>query len=235
MKYSSIFFDWGDTLSPLNSANVPILSTWVGPMIKSLYARSYRLAIISNTHRYQDGQWIRNELAKHGLLQYFEVVVSSATYAVHKPTLKIFEKALKFMQVDPRKVVMVGDSEHCDGAGQYPRHDVSKSCAPGENWHNRLMSALADNSTRKLTPIYEYTILSDGVAYSEEWVANGDPLRVKVRHLSEPLEVGDRFLLNETEFQVVRIPRQMTKQEILKAKDEIVEFGVIPVSSLTQI
>jgi hypothetical protein len=203
-------------------------------MIKSLYARSYRLAIISNTHRYQDGQWIRNELAKHGLLQYFEVVVSSATYAVHKPTLKIFEKALKFMQVDPRKVVMVGDSEHCDGAGRYLGMTYLK-VVPGENWHNRLMSTLADNSTRKLTPIYEYTILSDGVAYSEEWVANGDPLRVKVRHLSEPLEVGDRFLLNETEFQVVRIPRQMTKQEILKAKDEIVEFGVIPASLLPQI
>lgn len=218
MRFSAIFFDWGDTLSPLDSNGVPILTTWASGLIHRLYHNSYRLAIISNTHRYQDGFWIRNELAKRNLLQYFEVIFSSATYAIHKPDTRAFQQALDFMKLDPRKVLMVGDSEHCDGACQFLRMKYMK-VTPGENWSERLYNKLHDPGVdqgrinRLLSNLYEYSL-------------EGDSLVVKVRHLSEPFRVNDKVLLDQKEYRVTRIPRLMTKDEILKAKDEFVEFGV---------
>ena len=71
MKYTAVFFDWGDTLAPLDSKGVPVANKWINDMIPELYNNCYRLAIISNTHRYQDAQWIRKELEARRLLKLF--------------------------------------------------------------------------------------------------------------------------------------------------------------------
>jgi predicted HAD superfamily phosphohydrolase YqeG len=213
MKYSSVFFDWGDTLAPLDGNNVPIISSWTHRMIHRLYEHSYRLAIISNTHRYQDAYWIRNELATRNLLQCFEVVVSSATYAVHKPNLAIFQKTIDFMQVTPEKVVMVGDSVRCDGAAE-ALNCTYMQVAAGEDWATRLYTILHEDFApgRKLSSVYEHAM-------------NGDIMTTTLRHLSEPLAPGDRFLINEEEHRVVSAP-PMTKHAILAAKHELVDIVV---------
>jgi hypothetical protein len=67
MKFAAVFFDWGDTLSVVSKKSDALVvktNDWIASMIHRLYQDSYRLAIISNTHRYQDAWWIRNELAK---------------------------------------------------------------------------------------------------------------------------------------------------------------------------
>jgi FMN phosphatase YigB (HAD superfamily) len=217
LRYAAVFFDWGDTLAPLDSANVPQFQEWSSPLINRLYLKCYRLAIISNTHRYQDAYWIRNELARRGILQCFEVVISSALYAIHKPDLDIFHKALDFMQLDPFKVLMVGDSEHCDGACRFLGCDYLKVKA-SEHWADRFLAKIDDPmpSKRKLSNLYEYGRF-------------GNKIVTKVRHLSEGLQAGDIIMLNQEEVKVVSINRQLTKEDILKAKEDFVEIEIEPV------
>lgn len=213
MKFSTIFFDWGDTLAPLDHSGIPILNTWVPEMIQKLYLNSYRLAIISNTYRYQDGYWIRNELAKRNILQYFEVIVPSSTYAIHKPDLAIFQKTIDFMQVNPSQILMVGDSQKCDGAIQYLKAKYLL-VNPKDNWAHQLYNLLEDklNCCRKLTPLFEFKL-------------HNNVLITTKRHLSEPLNPGDIFLVNQDEYKVIDAPK-ITKPEILNAKNEFIEIIV---------
>jgi FMN phosphatase YigB (HAD superfamily) len=214
MRYAAVYFDYGDTLAPIDKHNVPQFHEWSSNLIKKLYGASYRLAVISNTHRYQDAYWIRNELNRRGILQHFELIVSSALYAKHKPNLDIFRKALDFMQLDPVKVLMVGDSEHCDGACQFLGMSYMK-VAPDEKWGDRLLTVLDDPmpSSRKLSVITEYGLL-------------GNKLVVKLRHLSEGIEVGDTVVVGQKEAKVLSVSRAFTKEDVLRAKDEFVEMTI---------
>lgn len=214
MRYNTIVFDWGDTLSIIDSKNVPVFCDWVQPMIKKLYASCYRLAIISNTHRYQDAHWIRTELAKRSILQEFEAIISSATYAIHKPHPKIFEKLIDFMQIDPLRSVMVGDSEHCDGAAQF----FGMTYMPvkrKEQWDQRLFTLLNDSfpKDRKLCNLYEYGV-------------NGDTIYTKLRHLSTAVEVGDRILVGGIERRITALNKPVTKEMVLHGGEEFVEIGL---------
>lgn len=217
MKYTTIFFDYGDTLAPLDGKGTPVANAWIKEMIPKLYTSCYRLAIISNTHRYQDAQWIRKELEHRSLLSYFELIISSATYAMHKPDAEIFAKAYEFMNVNPNKVVMVGDSEHCDGGCQFFGTKYLK-VAPHENWSGRLYELLEDDfpKNRILTNLYEYNLM-------------GGTVNTLLRHLSEPLRVGDTLLLKDREYRVVEIDRELTKEQILTARHEWYSFKVVPI------
>lgn len=214
MKYAAVYFDYGDTLAPIDRHNVPQFHDWSTHLIKKLYGACYRLAVISNTHRYQDAYWIRNELTRRGILQHFELIVSSALYAKHKPNLDIFRKALDFMQLDPTKVLMVGDSEHCDGACQFLGMSYMK-VDPDEKWGERLLAKLDDEmpGNRRLSTVSEYGLM-------------GDKLIVKMRHLSEGIGVGDYLVVGQTERKVASVSRTFTKEDVLKAKDEFVEIGL---------
>lgn len=214
MKFTAVFFDWGDTLAPLDPKNVPVLQEWTETMIRKLYHHCYRLAIISNTHRYQDAHWIRKELEKRGLLSYFECVISSAIYNMSKPDPEIFRKAYDFMQVDPEKVVMVGDNAHCDGGCEWFKSTYLK-VKPFEQWDSRLYEILEEDfkSNRKLTNLFEFNIIKDEVI-------------TKLRHLSEPLLPGDRVVLGDKEVLVTSVERILTKAEILTAKDQFYRFKV---------
>lgn len=209
MKYAAVFFDWGDTLGTELRIN-----DWAGGMIRRLYTASYRLAIISNTHRYQDAEWIRKRLAEANALSCFECIVSSAIYGCHKPDTKIFLKALNFMEIDPCRVLMVGDSERADGGCQLLGMSYMH-VTRGEHWERRLYDALADNfpSCRKLSRIVEFGL-------------RGDRLIVKLRHLSEPIKAGDHLLLDQDEYVVIKAERSFTKDDVLKSSEEYVEFVV---------
>jgi FMN phosphatase YigB (HAD superfamily) len=214
MKYSAVFFDWGDTLAPLDNNEVPRLTESRSGLLKKLYHASYRLAVISNTHRYQDSYWIRNELAKRGLLQCFEVVIASANYGIHKPDLRIFQKALDFLQIDPTKVLMVGDSSHADGASQFLGMGFLHVKA-GEDWSDRLLQKLDDSmQARKLTNICEFC-------------RRGNTLSLRLRHLSEGLEIGDRLMVDNQEMEITSLSRPVTKEDVLKHHDHsFVDIGV---------
>lgn len=215
MKYTSLFFDWGDTLAPLNEKKVPIASDWIREMIPRLYSRCYRLAIISNSYRYQDAQWIRKELENRGLLSFFEVVISTGTYSIHKPSPEIFQKAYDFMQIDPKQVVMIGDSEHCDGGCQ----DLGSSyfkVKSNVRWDKDLYKFIEEDFSpqRILTNLYDFSLVDDVVT-------------TPLVHLSKPLKMSDHLLLNDKEYIVTETNRYVSLSEILSApKDESYEFKV---------
>jgi len=217
MKYAAVFFDWGDTLAPLDGKGVPVANEWINDMIPKLYNNCYRLGIISNTHRYQDAHWIRRELERRSLLAYFEFVISSATYAMHKPDAEIFAKAYEFMQIDPRKVVMVGDSEHSDGGCQYFGSTYLK-VKPREKWDTKLYELLGESfpSGRALTNLYEFNVV-------------GGVVHTLLRHLSESLLVGSRIMMKDKEYTVTQVERPLTKEEILAAGHEWYKFKAVPV------
>lgn len=199
MKYTTVLFDYGDTLYNMGRHEIP---EWVPPMIDKLYTTSYRLGIISNTHRYQDAYWIREKLAKYHISRYFEVVISSAIYGYSKPDMKIFQKAIDFMEVDPSRCVMIGDSEHCDG-GSLAFGMTYMHVEQGERWDMKLYRLLEENfdGSRKLSRLTEFFL-------------DDSKLVIRARHLSEPLKAGDKVLLDATEYEVVSIPH-VTKEVIL--------------------
>lgn len=210
MRFSTILFDWGDTLAPIKEGGVVLEYAWVEKMIPALYENGYRLGIISNTHRYQDAHHIRNNLQSHKLLAYFEMIISSATYAVHKPDPRIFQKAIDFMQINPAKTLMVGDSEHADGAAQFFGMNFLH-VQRGEVWDKRLYKKLREElhpRRRVLTNLYEFNLV-------------GDQVITRLRHLSDPIQVGSLLLLNDREVEVTEMTRTITKPEILKTESYI--------------
>lgn len=179
MKYNTVLFDFGDTLNEHHPTKHFAIYPWVPDLIKKLYSSSYRLGIISNTCRYQDGWWVRNNLAEHGILQYFEMIISSAIYGVHKPDIPIFEKAIRFMEIDPVKCVMVGDNVNCDGGCQF-FGITYLYVQPKSNWSQTLLYLLNDRfpKNRKLNNLSECNV-------------HDDKLVSRVRHFNEVVEKGD--------------------------------------------
>ena len=219
MKYSTVLFDWGDTLS--NNAGTGDPNGWVANMLQHLYESSYRLGIISNTHRYQDAHYIRRKLEHIKCCRYFECIISSAMYGYHKPDKKIFQKLVDFMEIDPTLAIMVGDSEYCDGGGQLLGMGYLY-VKPGEKWDDKLYNVLEDSfpPSRKLTRLSEFGLI-------------GDSLFVKMRHLSEALSSGDRLLLDQEEYVVSSVPYEFTKDDVIKPNpaDKFIEIKVRPIGN----
>ncbi len=65
----------------------------------------YRLALVSNFY----GN-LKSVLADFGLLQFFPVVVESASVGVRKPDPRIFGLALEALGIEPAEALVVGDS-----------------------------------------------------------------------------------------------------------------------------
>ncbi len=74
----------------------------------------YELAVVSNTP-YHD--MVVERLRKDGLLDFFQVIVSSHRIGVRKPTREIFMRALEVMGARPEEAVMIGDSPYEDIEG----------------------------------------------------------------------------------------------------------------------
>lgn len=96
------------------------------------------------------------------------------------------------MEIDPVKTVMVGDSVSCDGACQMFGMTYLQVVS-NEDWRSRLLDLLDDKQfhRRKLTKVSEYTLI-------------GDFFRTKIKHLSEPLDVGDTFMVDNTEYEIIK-------------------------------
>jgi putative hydrolase of the HAD superfamily len=71
-----------------------------------------RLGVVSNS----DGR-VEQALAAAGLRKYFDVVIDSALVGVEKPDPRIFQAALKALQVKPEEALYVGDLYHVDVVG----------------------------------------------------------------------------------------------------------------------
>src|SRR5467141_186648 len=82
------------------------------PILEKLSKRTINLGIISNVSSHDVAVEI---LRKVELLDYFDVVVTSAFVGIRKPDPGIFLYALTQFKLQPREAVIVGDSE---------RHDV---------------------------------------------------------------------------------------------------------------
>lgn len=72
--------------------------------LKALKKQGYRLGVIAN-----QVSGLKLRLQAWGLLEYFDVVVSSADFGIAKPDRSIFEKAFELAGCQPHNSVMVGD------------------------------------------------------------------------------------------------------------------------------
>ena len=84
----------------------------VADTLAELKRRGKRLGIISNWN--ENLPHLCSEL---GLADYFDVVVSSGSVGVAKPGARIFETAMRAMEVEPHRAVHVGDSVRDDVEG----------------------------------------------------------------------------------------------------------------------
>lgn len=64
----------------------------------TLHRKRFRLAIISNT---LSRRLVPSKLAEYGIVHYFDPVVTSAGLGWRKPNARIFEEAVRLMQLPP--------------------------------------------------------------------------------------------------------------------------------------
>lgn len=204
MKYNAVLFDWHQTIK---GQTIP---GFVRSLISDLYNSGYRLAIVSNSHRYGDARWLRNKIADLGWSQYFDVVISSggllsnsAAGGLHKPDPEIYYRALNFMNVPPHKAVFLGDSYRCDVIG--PKNIGMQAIlvdVDAKDYSADLWNTLDDKPT------------SRSVITSYDWVSENS-IRVYVRDLTEPLSNGQKVLVGLDEFTVDGFSQSHSKEDIL--------------------
>src|SRR6059058_3194758 len=81
------------------------------PLLEKLSKRRIKLGVISNVSSHDVAVEI---LRKVRLLEYFDIVVTSAFVGIRKPDPGIFLYALMQFRLQPREAVIVGDSERHD-------------------------------------------------------------------------------------------------------------------------
>lgn len=80
-----------------------------------LRERGYRLGAVTNRHL--GGPMFREEMRRHGLLDYFQALSVSCEVGYMKPHPRIFQHALEALAVPPAEAAMVGDSLRADIGG----------------------------------------------------------------------------------------------------------------------
>ncbi len=106
-----------------NASLTVTLRSGVREMLEQVRQRGIRSCVISNSSF--GAATLERELARQGILQYFEFVISSADYGIRKPDALIFEAALRRMEVPAQRAWFAGDNVGYDivgacGAGLYP-------------------------------------------------------------------------------------------------------------------
>ena len=94
---------------------LPKLLDGVGEAVEQLAGR-YQLALICNTG-YTGGRVLRQVLAKHGVIGYFQTLTFSNEYGWLKPDPRIFHHTLDILGVEPAHALHVGDVEDLDVEG----------------------------------------------------------------------------------------------------------------------
>jgi FMN phosphatase YigB (HAD superfamily) len=110
----AIIFDWWNTLWHPKTHDI---DSRIQLFLKLLYKQDYMLGIISNTpdDTGGSGRYIRKKLHEIELLSIFEFVIASGTIGIHKPDPRIFQMGMNFFPFEAKDVLMVGDSDSCDG------------------------------------------------------------------------------------------------------------------------
>ena len=123
-----VFLDWGNTLMVDNGMREGPMKDWetveaeAGAQEALLRLRArYRLVVATNAAD-SPAYFVRLALARVGLDDYVDDVVSSAEVGDHKPNYAFFRAALlregdRGIPLDPRRTVMVGDGTTNDIAG----------------------------------------------------------------------------------------------------------------------
>ena len=76
---------------------------------------THRLGVVSDIWSKSD--LYLKEFDRAGIHDLFEVIIFSSDYGILKPSAQLFTKAIEALQVDPSKIVFVGDSLRRDIAG----------------------------------------------------------------------------------------------------------------------
>ena len=123
-----VFLDWGNTLMVDNGMREGPMKDWdkveaeAGAQEALLRLRArYRLVVATNAAD-SPAYFVRLALARVGLDDYIDDVISSAEVGDHKPNYAFFRAALlregdRGIPLDPRRAVMVGDGTTNDIAG----------------------------------------------------------------------------------------------------------------------
>ncbi len=82
-----------------------------------LLSEHFRLGLICNLWA-PKGHW-QDYLTATGIWDLFDLLVFSSDYNFMKPSPKIFHLALEHFQIDPSRVVHIGDSHHHDVCGAH--------------------------------------------------------------------------------------------------------------------
>lgn len=84
-------------------------------VLETLQQRSYKIGLITNSMM---PMWMRDiELETYGILEYFDVRLTSGDIGYMKPHPAIYEHALSLLRVQPQQAVFVGDRPANDIAG----------------------------------------------------------------------------------------------------------------------
>lgn len=103
-------------------------------MLAELSRRNYRLGLISNT--WLPGILFDGYLRHEGLIDYFPVRVYSSEVRYMKPDRRIFDHALKALNVEPRKCVFIGDRLDNDvrGPARLGMRTIHFTARPSAPW-----------------------------------------------------------------------------------------------------
>ncbi len=98
------------------SATLFNLSLYDGvPEVLNELKKQYQLGAVS------DGQqlWAEPEMRRVGLKKYFDFVLVSGKYGYRKPDLRLYQKALKKMNLNPDEVIFIGNDMYRDIYGAH--------------------------------------------------------------------------------------------------------------------
>jgi putative hydrolase of the HAD superfamily len=84
--------------------------------ILAILAERYRLAVICDT-AYSPGAVLRDLMAHHDMLEYFQYLFFSDEHGMCKPDPRVFRRTLSELDVAPRDAAHVGDIQRTDIAG----------------------------------------------------------------------------------------------------------------------
>ncbi|MCB8988523.1 MAG: HAD family hydrolase [Ardenticatenaceae bacterium] len=97
-------------------------------VLETLHRQAYKIGLVTNSMM---PMWMRDiELRTYGILEYFDVRITSGDFGYMKPHPAIYERALDQLQVQPQHAVFVGDRPANDIAGANAAGLISVLMAP---------------------------------------------------------------------------------------------------------
>ncbi len=98
--------------------------------------RRYRLGVVCNTG-WTSGAVLRQVLARHGLLEYFQALTFSDELGLYKPDPRTFWHTLQQLEVLPAEAAHIGDIETLDVDGARAAGMLAIRYSPSGDEHSR--------------------------------------------------------------------------------------------------